>query len=195
MKKSILYLHGFNSAAGGKKVLRLKEMLPEYDVLNPTIDFIDLPMNICNELSKQITHHQVKMVVGSSMGGFYALYLSAKNNIPCVLVNPCIVPDRTLAKFVGINKNYVTGEKYEVTEKHVENYRKFIEDVFEKDVHPKPELVNIALATDDELLGDTHEYLINRFPARKVLYFDNCGHIFNQFKKLELLFREVLVMK
>ncbi len=192
MKKSVLYLHGFNSAPGGNKAIRLKEMLPNYDILNPAIDYVKHPQETCDELSKLVTHNKVKLIVGSSMGGFLSFYLTWKHNIPCVVINPCVTPDKTIKEFLGTNKNFVTGEVYEVTNKHLQNYKEFLDNVYNKNVKPNPDLVNMALATDDELLGDTQPYLIKRFPARKILYFDNCGHIFNQFKKLEPLFKEVL---
>ena len=40
-------------------------------------------------------------IMGSSLGGFYAAWLSAHWGVPAVLINPAVHPSRDLARYIG----------------------------------------------------------------------------------------------
>lgn len=62
--------------------------------------------------------------VGSSLGGFYATYLAEKYGLKAVLINPAIDPHVGLRAYLGPQKNLHTGEPYELTEAHLEEWRR-----------------------------------------------------------------------
>lgn len=48
-------------------------------------------------------------LVGSSLGGFYSIYLSEKYNLKAVLINPSVEPWVTMKKHIGEHKNFDTS--------------------------------------------------------------------------------------
>lgn len=62
-------------------------------------------------------------LVGSSLGGLYATCLAEKRGVRAVLVNPAIDPHVGLRAYLGPQRNLHTGEPYELTEKHLEQWQ------------------------------------------------------------------------
>ncbi len=61
--------------------------------------------------------------VGSSLGGFYATYLVETQGGKAVLINPAIDPHVGLSAYLGTQRNLYTGEAYELTREHLEQWR------------------------------------------------------------------------
>ncbi|MFT5032119.1 MAG: putative esterase YcpF (UPF0227 family) [Bermanella sp.] len=62
-------------------------------------------------------------LVGSSLGGFFATALAEKYGVPAVLVNPAVNPHRLMAHFLGENYNPYTGERFRITQRHMQALR------------------------------------------------------------------------
>jgi predicted esterase YcpF (UPF0227 family) len=86
------------------------------------------------------------MLVGSSLGGFYATWLAEHLGVRAVLVNPAVRPYELLAPLVGPQKNLYTGETYELTPQHIDELR-----MLEVDAITSPRYLLIT-ATGDEVL-------------------------------------------
>jgi predicted esterase YcpF (UPF0227 family) len=120
----IVYLHGFNSSGGSAKAAWLRKHLPEIAVLSPTY-----PAHVADEAPKVLgayfaqlrrEHPDEKLLlVGSSMGGFWARYLAPELQAGMALINPAMNPETGLLQAVGVNRNLATGEEYELTEVQV----------------------------------------------------------------------------
>lgn len=52
-----------------------------------------------------MNNHYDITLVGSSLGGYYSLYLSQKYGLKAVLINPCLEPHNIIKLFLGENKN------------------------------------------------------------------------------------------
>ena len=63
-------------------------------------------------------------LIGSSLGGYYCIYLSNKYNIKAVLINPAIYPSKTLDK-IGLCTNYYDMSKFEVTQNHINDLKSY----------------------------------------------------------------------
>lgn len=60
------------------------------------------------------------VLVGSSLGGYYSLYIGNKYDLKTVLINPSIQPYLTAKKYVGINKSFYDQSLYEWSTHHTE---------------------------------------------------------------------------
>ncbi len=67
------------------------------------------------------------MLIGSSLGGYYAQYLAAA--LPAidgiVLINPALNPRLTLRQYIGGQTNMVTGKPFEVRQQDIEELAQF----------------------------------------------------------------------
>ena len=94
----ILYIHGFASSSHSNKVRLLEERFD--DVV--AFDLSVAPKRAIKKLEAFIEEQHEKTnitLVGSSLGGFYAIYLSQKYDLKAVLINPSINPDITLEQY------------------------------------------------------------------------------------------------
>lgn len=99
---NIIYLHGFQSSALSIKGQQLKRHFESNSQV--TVHLPDLncsPLEVLEQLSRQIELLDNVVLVGSSLGGFYATQLVEKYDIPAVLINPAIRPWELFRKLFG----------------------------------------------------------------------------------------------
>jgi uncharacterized protein len=121
MDDIIIYIHGFKSSPLSEKATALKAAFPEliaadYDTLHPDTGFRQL-----GELIRPHLHENL-VLVGSSLGGFWAHHFACRYGLKCVLLNPCMNPEITLRQFVGEVQNMYTGETSILTERDLARY-------------------------------------------------------------------------
>ncbi len=112
----ILYIHGFRSTIESHKAKILKKHYKE-NIIIP--DYSIIPQQAIKELEKIIENQNIKGIIASSLGGFYATYLSEKYNLKTVLINPSVKPYLTLKKYIGENEKY-NGTPFDWTMEHIE---------------------------------------------------------------------------
>jgi len=123
IKYTIIYLHGFASSGKSRKGQLLKKHFKENTVLTPTLS--PEPHNAITEISNIINwdfnkdNLQRPLLIGSSLGGFYADYFSALYDIPAILINPLVDP-LDAKQFIGKNNNLSTGESFEFIQKDLD---------------------------------------------------------------------------
>jgi predicted esterase YcpF (UPF0227 family) len=119
----IIYIHGFNSSPSSHKSNLLRERLAasgrENEFSCPALPH--WPKQAAALLERAISHASTEEVtlVGSSLGGFYATYLTETCGVRCALVNPAITPQEGLRAYLGPQKNLYSGEEYVLTEEHL----------------------------------------------------------------------------
>jgi predicted esterase YcpF (UPF0227 family) len=171
----IIYLHGFGSAGDSPKSQALRAAYGDDAVISP-----DLPMDPDAVIAKiaTIVHENKEypiIFVGTSLGGFYANYFAQRYDAPCVLVNPSTSPSKTMAARLGKHTNYVTGQEFEITDRHVATFAA-MEDAI-KDQNGA--LISLFLAEDDDVLDPTIAMQYFPFTRTKVVTKDG-GHRFEK---------------
>lgn len=94
MKMKILNIHGFMGATDNKNYKALCGFIPQEDIVSLKLDYINrFPEDILSELS-EILKSDSFIIVGQSLGSWYANQLSKRFEIPCIITNPCYFPHK-----------------------------------------------------------------------------------------------------
>ena len=149
----LLYIHGFNSSPQSHKASALKQWLAQqHPHISYEVPYLKpYPADSIAQLEQIIERHKNKHesigLMGSSLGGFYAAYLSEKYNLRAVLINPSIRPFELLSKYIGENKNFYNDDHYLFEQKHVDELKTFFVPQ-----HTHPENLLLMVQTGDEAL-------------------------------------------
>ena len=146
MMLKILFLHGFSSCGRGNKSKMLKAYFGESGVIAQNLPYS--PHEAIATLDKLIESEKIDLLVGSSLGGFYATYLAEKHRLKAVLLNPSTQPWETLAPYVGLQKRFCDDEPFEFK-------KTYIEELKSLQVLPLKGRYLVLLQSDDELLDYT----------------------------------------
>lgn len=110
---NILYIHGFMSSPLSYKAQLTEKFLAKY---YPNICYHCPQLNESPSIAvKRLTtiiesSKNPWFLIGSSLGGYYATYLSERYQLKAVLVNPAIKPYELLKSYLGEQKNYHTND-------------------------------------------------------------------------------------
>lgn len=155
-RDKILYLHGFMSGANSMTVDRLDLKYGYiFEFVAPELNGdIDHSINIVNDF---IAKEKPRMIIGSSLGGFYALVCDS-GDIPVLVVNPCVNPYVHMQQYLNKDLEYHCKRKdgevcYRLTQDKLELFKKY--DVVSA-IKSKGEYLWALLCTNDEVLGTSH---------------------------------------
>lgn len=106
MPFSIVYIHGFNSSPQSHKAQQFQRWIaaqhPEITLHIPALK--PFPLDAIKQLEDLANLLQHTGFIGSSLGGFYAVYLAEKFKARAVVINPAVRPFDSLAQYLGENK-------------------------------------------------------------------------------------------
>lgn len=119
---SFIYIHGFNSSPQSFKAKQLARWFSArgqaHRLAIPELNHS--PQRAIDQLKPLVEAADSVALIGSSLGGFYATWLTeAYGHVRSVLVNPAVAPHRLLEKMLGETENYYTGERYLLTPAHM----------------------------------------------------------------------------
>lgn len=98
MHAPVLFIHGFASFGRGQKALQLEKLF-EGELITP--DLSHRPLEDVARLKALIDEYQIKTVVGSSLGGFYALLMALHAPVQTILINPSLRSPNSLRRAIG----------------------------------------------------------------------------------------------
>jgi predicted esterase YcpF (UPF0227 family) len=128
----IIYFHGFSSSEKSHKANVIKEYFKAYEIYIPDYPSHQ-PRSSISYLENYIQSRaednpeQCIMLMGSSLGGFYAQYFASQNKtvVAAVLINPCLQPTITLASQVGEQVNSVTNKPFRFTKEDLQGFAQY----------------------------------------------------------------------
>lgn len=142
----ILYLHGFASCGEGNKSTALKACFGKEAINAP--DLPSSPLEVVAQTESLLQNKRDTLLIGSSLGGFYATYLAEKYGLKAVLLNPSTQPWITLAPYVGWQKRFCDGQSFEFK-------KSFLDQLESLKVMPTKGKYLVLLQSEDEVLDYT----------------------------------------
>jgi len=117
----VIYIHGFGGSGEGSKSKLFREYFSSIkeDFIAPSLSYVpELAIETLKELVE--SYHGEVYLIGSSLGGYYATYLSQLPEIKkVVLINPATKPMQTLSRALGEASNFYDNSYYSWNEKHL----------------------------------------------------------------------------
>lgn len=146
---ALLYIHGLNSSARSLKACQLAAFMESLGVSEQlrVPELHHHPRRAMHQLEEAIDALGRPLLVGSSLGGYYATHLAQRHGLKAVLINPAVNPHQLFDGFLGIQQNLYTGEKWQLTHDHIQALREL-----EVPAPQDPERIQVWLQTGDETL-------------------------------------------
>lgn len=148
--KRILNIHGFDSHGDNSKKRWLEKLFPSYEIISPTLP--PVPERAEEILQGLLLEESFDLIIGSSLGGFYAWYLSQVYEIPAILLNPALNPFYDLRRRLGRGVNPKTGLTYYFEESDLKHLTRMFARVYPAD-YP---YFKIFISNNDEILKFSH---------------------------------------
>lgn len=115
----IIYIHGFGSSGQGVKAKLFREYFKTKgeEFIAPSLSYI--PELAIATLEELIHSYKDVKLIGSSLGGFYSIYLSQKYHLKAVLINPSIYPYETLSPLTGDAPSFYDTSSFKWQDSHI----------------------------------------------------------------------------
>lgn len=182
----IIYIHGFGSSGLGGKSSQFREYFKNKNIpfIAPSLSYVpELAISTLEELIG--TYEDVKLM-GSSLGGFYAMYLAQKFGLKAVLINPAMNSSRTLKRVLSPKAhNYYDESSFEWNEAHVEMLKKFVVDKLTDSQY------FMLLQKGDDVLDYTEA--LAKIPKAKLVLEEGGSHPFDGIERYFVQIEEFLL--
>lgn len=193
-KYQIIYLHGWGSSPDSKKVMDLqKEFSDIADVTAPTLTHS--PINTHKAIFEHIEQQAPKgnldnvILVGTSLGGFWADVVGRELLLRTVLINPSTQPHLTLLETTLDKLDYQGNPHTKLTSKDLKTYETLSKDTDARNIIMP---TTVLLSEDDNIIDYMIAYDKYKCKCAIVIYGDG-GHRFNKHDTINKQVRETLM--
>ncbi|MEA2016832.1 MAG: YqiA/YcfP family alpha/beta fold hydrolase [Campylobacterota bacterium] len=177
----IIYIHGFGGSGEGSKAKAFREYFKtkEKGFIAPSLSYVpELAIKTLEELIE--SYEEDVALIGSSLGGFYAAYLSQKYNLKTVLLNPSIYPSKTLKNYIGYAPNFYDESCFEWSEHHIDMLDSYLQNNINKSKFM------LLVQKGDELLN--YQEAVDKYKDAYIIAEEGGSH---QFNGIELYFDKI----
>jgi predicted esterase YcpF (UPF0227 family) len=150
----LVYLHGFRSSPRSSKAVMTGEAVKASITVGNTIDWycpqlLASPKESMEMVTKYIDQSKADrmIVIGSSLGGFYANYLAEKYGCKGIALNPAVHAPRELAPHVGMMTSYDSDEPFDFRPEYINELK-----ALQVERISNPDRYFLIAAKGDELL-------------------------------------------
>ena len=172
----LVYLHGFRSSPRSSKAVMTGEGIKAISSPENLIEWYCPQLLASPKESMAMVEDHIKrsgadriVVVGSSLGGFYANYLAEKYGCKAVVLNPAVRAARELAPHVGMMTAYDSDEPFDFRPEYIDELKSL-----QVDKISNPSQYFLIAAKGDELL-DWQE-MVDFYPGAKQLVLEGSDH-------------------
>lgn len=173
---TLVYIHGLNSSSQSDKFYVLKDMFKDDKVVAIDYDSSDLD-NAIDSITYQIKNLESDdlVLVGSSLGGFFARYLADKLECKCILINPAIEAEQ-LHELDPNQKIFGSNKEYVLTKETIDNLVQFNSNTYPKNG------VLLLLDQGDDLID--YRLAVNKYNMSAMIFtFSGGSHRFDHLEE------------
>jgi len=174
----IIYIHGFGGSGCGVKAEIFREYFKSNNnsFIAPSLSYVpELAVKTLEELIE--SYSEEVFLIGSSLGGYYAIYLADKYKIKALLLNPSVKPMETLGRLIGNTHNFYDGSLFSWSQKHINMLRQY--DTKDRDLDKS--LYFLLTKKDDDVLD--YMEAVTKLEGSKIIIEDSGGHSFEGVEK------------
>jgi uncharacterized protein len=176
MSARIIYLHGFRSSPHSFKARWLADHLRARG-LGERFFCPQLPPSprlAMREVLDQLAPGPQDVLIGSSLGGFYATWLAQQTGCRAALLNPAVRPWTRLQAHIGVQAMWHSDERFEFRAEYVQELL-----AFEVQRITRAERYLLVAAKGDELL-DWRE-MVAHYPGAALCLIEGSDHGLSDF--------------
>ncbi|ENU21086.1 hypothetical protein F994_00554 [Acinetobacter bohemicus ANC 3994] len=174
---NIIYLHGFQSSPLSIKGQYIQAFCQnQHHVHLPDLNMP--PEQVLAYVSEMIACLDQVVLIGSSLGGFYATQLVAKHAVPAVLINPAMRPWQLFHDLFGSELPYVVNAQWTLDQTQLDQLEQmavpFVQDA---------DKILVLLQQDDEVLDyrEAQRYYSNAAHQSMIMTEANGNHAMDNF--------------